>query len=621
MIKLLVLVWQGGDVDLLELNTHANTATSTLADMTFTSKSWSNSAVEEDQLLFRIVSILPKYYGALDVDPPAATATTDTVDATAAEAAVAVANDDMNNILISAVAVDIQQYLDNLKQQYLEVQQQANTSVNPLECLVLSFPILDMLGYFLDEIAKPGFICTKDANWYRSSSNSKRVQPVKVLVEKHKYFVELEDGEEEEDDDPNSDCDNEGKPIARKADDILSKIAAQAIHLQYKEDLWPLDLVAIDCEMCSTVDGIELTRVTLLHPVYGVVLDTIVRPSKDIIDYHSEFSGITAEQLIDITVTLADIHHLLRKMINEQTILIGHSFDSDLKVLRLIHHRVIDTAALYPHPTSLPYKHSLKKLAKEILNLDIQEGSEGHDSVQDALAAMLLVIKKIQLGDKTITAQQQQLRDLPHPNYSNNSNNNSAEPRYSLFQQLHDCLQTGENVKIYHQAPFSRRPGYERDAMGYRLDMDPAHAVQKVAAMQASSVYESNQWQDVLQRVAGDLRRDNEPKQQQFLWASIHLDDDQAANEDNASTDEHRSKRARLNDSSSTTAEELSQYLENIYQSIPPHSKVLIIPQKEMGTLRASIARKTRKKWDQNNAHKKNQKIAFPPGFKPSNGQ
>jgi RNA exonuclease 1 len=43
-------------------------------------------------------------------------------------------------------------------------------------------------------------------------------------------------------------------------------------------------------------------------------------------------------------------------------------------VLKLIHGRVVDTAALYPHPSGLPYKHALKRLAKEYLRKDVQDG-------------------------------------------------------------------------------------------------------------------------------------------------------------------------------------------------------------------------------------------------------
>jgi RNA exonuclease 1 len=48
-----------------------------------------------------------------------------------------------------------------------------------------------------------------------------------------------------------------------------------------------------------------------------------------------------------------------------------------VQVLRLIHGRVIDTAALFCHPSGLPFKHSLKKLAKDYLGREIQDGGSG----------------------------------------------------------------------------------------------------------------------------------------------------------------------------------------------------------------------------------------------------
>jgi len=41
-------------------------------------------------------------------------------------------------------------------------------------------------------------------------------------------------------------------------------------------------------------------------------------------------------------------------------VLVGHSIDSDLRALQIVHSRVIDTAALYPHPRGAPFKLSLK---------------------------------------------------------------------------------------------------------------------------------------------------------------------------------------------------------------------------------------------------------------------
>ena len=38
----------------------------------------------------------------------------------------------------------------------------------------------------------------------------------------------------------------------------------------------PLKICAIDCEMCSTEDGLELTRVSIFCPKHGIIIDALV---------------------------------------------------------------------------------------------------------------------------------------------------------------------------------------------------------------------------------------------------------------------------------------------------------------------------------------------------------
>jgi DNA polymerase III epsilon subunit-like protein len=57
---------------------------------------------------------------------------------------------------------------------------------------------------------------------------------------------------------------------------------------------------------------------------------------------------------------------------------------------------VLDTVALYPHPRGLPYKSSLRHLARSFLRRTIQDGE--HDSAVDATAAMDLVLLKVEKG-------------------------------------------------------------------------------------------------------------------------------------------------------------------------------------------------------------------------------
>ena len=55
----------------------------------------------------------------------------------------------------------------------------------------------------------------------------------------------------------------------------------------------------------------------------------------------------------------------------------------------------MDTSRVFPHPAGPPKCKSLKALAKEFLNREIQQQEDGHDSREDALAALDLIKLKM----------------------------------------------------------------------------------------------------------------------------------------------------------------------------------------------------------------------------------
>ncbi|KAJ9594184.1 hypothetical protein L9F63_014344, partial [Diploptera punctata] len=152
---------------------------------------------------------------------------------------------------------------------------------------------------------------------------------------------------------------------------------------------------AIDCEMCYTTKGIELTRITIIDRSMNVAYEKFVIPEHPILDYNTRFSGITEQSLEGVTTTIYDVQAVLLSMINDKTILIGHGLENDLKVLRLIHDTVVDTSVVFPHKYGLPKKKRLKTLCREFLNKIIQENEGGHDSAEDARACMELMKWKI----------------------------------------------------------------------------------------------------------------------------------------------------------------------------------------------------------------------------------
>lgn len=121
------------------------------------------------------------------------------------------------------------------------------------------------------------------------------------------------------------------------------------------QDPTPPSTFAIDCEMVETSAGRELARITLIRfePTeqdadgYKVVLDLLVKPVRTVLDYKTQYSGITAAMLEPITTRIEQVQIALVSIVGANDIVIGHSLENDLRALCLVHEKVVDTAILF----------------------------------------------------------------------------------------------------------------------------------------------------------------------------------------------------------------------------------------------------------------------------------
>lgn len=158
---------------------------------------------------------------------------------------------------------------------------------------------------------------------------------------------------------------------------------------------------ALDCEMCYTVAGLEVAKVTVVGMDGRLVYDTFVKPRNEIVDYNTRFSGITPKDLKPTTTKcLKEVQNDLRGFISAETILIGHGLENDLRALKLVHKTVVDTAWSFPHYNGLPYKRSLRSLVSTYLKREVQSGANGHNSYEDAYACMELMLYKVRKENK-----------------------------------------------------------------------------------------------------------------------------------------------------------------------------------------------------------------------------
>ena len=157
--------------------------------------------------------------------------------------------------------------------------------------------------------------------------------------------------------------------------------------------------IALDCEMVGVGGNLDiphpssndersvLARASLVNYNGIQVYDSYVKPKERVTNWRTHISGISPHHMSaarDLDTVQKDVAKLIHGRI-----LVGHAVHHDLGVLFLSHpnHNIRDTAK---HPTCPRQTPALRKLAKEILGLEIQAGQ--HSSVSSFIFSLCLSI-------------------------------------------------------------------------------------------------------------------------------------------------------------------------------------------------------------------------------------
>ncbi|KAH9253296.1 hypothetical protein BASA81_008647 [Batrachochytrium salamandrivorans] len=199
-------------------------------------------------------------------------------------------------------------------------------------------------------------------------------------------------------------------PLSQKLA-AVSSLPTRALEIQ------PGAVVAIDCEFVAlTHDVVEvnadgskvvvsprqlaLARVSVVDSNFNVLIDDLVQPTMPVVDYLTRFSGLVGGDLDLASAHPANlfpfriVYAKLVRLMEMGCVFVGHGLDSDFKVINMLlpPQQIRDTVHLFWLKGKR--KLGLRFLSSVLLQHSIQDrGSRGHDSIEDAGAALRLYFK------------------------------------------------------------------------------------------------------------------------------------------------------------------------------------------------------------------------------------
>ncbi|KAK4031610.1 ribonuclease H-like domain-containing protein [Parachaetomium inaequale] len=167
--------------------------------------------------------------------------------------------------------------------------------------------------------------------------------------------------------------------------------------------------LVLDCEMAGGA-GLpdQVVAISVIDFLTGeTLLNALVEPSGPITQWRSQITGITRARM---AAAVADGSALggraeavarLFELLDQDTVLVGHSMQNDLRVLGLLHGRIVDTGILtakasgrFGEDERVRRTVGLERLCRELAGVEIRGGGGGgcHNSLEDVLATREVVI-------------------------------------------------------------------------------------------------------------------------------------------------------------------------------------------------------------------------------------